>query len=427
MHRIDHATASPTLPTPAPVGTPGYFTEGNPLAAVAPTVVGADFLNALQEEALGVIEGMGLTPDKGNNGQLLEAVLKAAAQGSFGNLLTNPDFRIWNRYGPTRSGITFSRGYYGPDRWLFDSNGGTGNLTRTTLTGAQPLSYSGQLYACRWDTTAVAASSATVRQRVEGAHQYAGLPVVVAFDVRRRGGSDHNLLGVEIEQVFNSGPSTTVVLTNVGGNLIDTNWRRLVYVGTLPGVSGKDLIQAAHLELRVKWPVNTAIDVEFTAFTFARGSKDPGFFNRPESTERLACWRYYESTARENSSMAGVSSNGALHAAVWDTAFPFATFGGNAVGTLKAPFRVGKFTNSGAFGVRWYGLNGTAGFVTEKNGPDVHHAVTTSAAGQEGYNANTTGAPLFSGAPPAAGAKLFLAGWEAFAEITRAGDDATAP
>ena len=55
MNRIDVPSASPTLPTPDPAGTTGYFTKGNPLTAVAATIVDQDFMNSLQEELLAVI------------------------------------------------------------------------------------------------------------------------------------------------------------------------------------------------------------------------------------------------------------------------------------------------------------------------------------------------------------------------------------
>jgi len=427
MHRVDHTTAVPVIPSPDPVGTPGFFTEGDPLMAVPATRVTDDFLNAVQEELVAPVLGMGLTLDKGSRDQLFEAILKIAAQGTSGNVLLNPDFRIWNRYGTTVVGATFSRGYYGPDRWLFDSAGGTGNLSRSFLTGATPRGPSGSAYACRWDSIAVVGQSAKLRQRVERAETYEGRPITLAFDLRRIGGADHSLLAVEVEQVFGSGSPVTTTLTPVLGNLVDTSWRRFAFTGTLPSVAGKDLLQPAYLEVRVIWPVNTAIDVEFTAFSLSRGSKDPGFFSRPEPLERLMCWRYYENTARENNGMSGTNGAGSILARLWDTAFVWATGGGNAIGSFRDTFRADKFTNTGTFGIRWWGRNNLAGFVTERAAVDVHHAVITSATGLESYNGNSTGAPIFSGAPPAAGTKVFAAGWEAFAEITRTGDDLTAP
>lgn len=75
MHRID-----------GPGYAPGnLFTEGNPVTATPATTVTDDWLNAVQEEIAGVIEGAGDTLDKPDNGQLLAAIngLIAAAVAGF--------------------------------------------------------------------------------------------------------------------------------------------------------------------------------------------------------------------------------------------------------------------------------------------------------------------------------------------------------
>jgi microcystin-dependent protein len=64
MHRIDGAGAT----------MDGLFTEGDPTTAVPATTVTGAWLNAVQEEIAGVIEGAGLELDKPDNGQLLEAI-----------------------------------------------------------------------------------------------------------------------------------------------------------------------------------------------------------------------------------------------------------------------------------------------------------------------------------------------------------------
>lgn len=74
MFRIDHATASPTLPTPSALGTQGYFTEGDPGAGTPATVVTADFLNMLQEELRNVVVAGALTPSKTVRTQVRDAL-----------------------------------------------------------------------------------------------------------------------------------------------------------------------------------------------------------------------------------------------------------------------------------------------------------------------------------------------------------------
>lgn len=73
MHRID-----------GPGATPDYkFTEGDPASATPATTVTDDWLNAVQEEIIGVISDPVVTPaiplNKSNNGQLALAIKRIAA------------------------------------------------------------------------------------------------------------------------------------------------------------------------------------------------------------------------------------------------------------------------------------------------------------------------------------------------------------
>jgi len=74
MYQIDVPSAATTLPAATALGQPGYFTDGDVVAGVDPTIVPAEFLNAVMLELLGVVSGAGLTPAKGQNGQVLAAI-----------------------------------------------------------------------------------------------------------------------------------------------------------------------------------------------------------------------------------------------------------------------------------------------------------------------------------------------------------------
>jgi hypothetical protein len=79
MNRIDSANNVPALPAPvAAEGAPGYF--NNAPGAGPGTKVTGDWLNMVQEEISGVIEGAGLILDRTNHGQLL-AALRLLTQG----------------------------------------------------------------------------------------------------------------------------------------------------------------------------------------------------------------------------------------------------------------------------------------------------------------------------------------------------------
>lgn len=64
MHRINTPTAT----------SDNRFTEGDPTIPIQPTVVSAEWLNAVQEELASVITGAGLTLDAANNAQVLAAI-----------------------------------------------------------------------------------------------------------------------------------------------------------------------------------------------------------------------------------------------------------------------------------------------------------------------------------------------------------------
>lgn len=87
MHRIDNATAAAVVPAPAAVGTPGYFTNGNPVSGTPATVVDADWLTAVQEEIVAVIVAAGTSLSKTDRGQMLTAL--GLLFGGGGSLGTN--------------------------------------------------------------------------------------------------------------------------------------------------------------------------------------------------------------------------------------------------------------------------------------------------------------------------------------------------
>jgi hypothetical protein len=74
MYRIDNIEAAVTLPTPKPLGTPGFFQGGNPSAGLKATTVDADWLNTVQEEISHVIETAGITLSKSDRTQLAQAL-----------------------------------------------------------------------------------------------------------------------------------------------------------------------------------------------------------------------------------------------------------------------------------------------------------------------------------------------------------------
>ncbi|WP_059284619.1 hypothetical protein [Aquitalea magnusonii] len=74
MFQIDNSTAATAQPAPTSPGTPGFFTDGNPLTGVAPTIVPAEFLNAVMLEMCNIVTGAGLTLSKASFTQLRDSI-----------------------------------------------------------------------------------------------------------------------------------------------------------------------------------------------------------------------------------------------------------------------------------------------------------------------------------------------------------------
>ncbi|NMY07572.1 hypothetical protein HBO38_03760 [Pseudomonas veronii] len=68
MHRIDGPGAT----------ADNMFTEGDPVAGTPATVVTDDFMNAVQEELIGILSAAGVTPSKASQDQVLQAIYKLA-------------------------------------------------------------------------------------------------------------------------------------------------------------------------------------------------------------------------------------------------------------------------------------------------------------------------------------------------------------
>jgi len=80
LYQTDQQTAVATLPAPAAPGTQGFFTDGNPVAGEAATILDADFMNMVMMELINVVEAGGETPSKTTYNQVLEAILTLIGQ-----------------------------------------------------------------------------------------------------------------------------------------------------------------------------------------------------------------------------------------------------------------------------------------------------------------------------------------------------------
>jgi len=88
MYRIDNASAVASLPTATSPGPQpnSYFFGGTPPAGVDATIVEAEWLNMTQEELANVVLAAGLTLDKGDRTQLLQAIQRLGRNRLSANL-----------------------------------------------------------------------------------------------------------------------------------------------------------------------------------------------------------------------------------------------------------------------------------------------------------------------------------------------------
>jgi len=423
MHRVDHPTAAAVIPSPEPVGTPGFFTEGDPLLAIPATRVTDDWLNAMQEEGAHLVEAEDLILDKGDRTQWHQAVLRAVARSYAGNLVINGDFQIWQRFGPTPTAgsvLGTSPAYRGPDRWLIDAGlvGDIGTVSRVAVGIVSDPSPSRARFAMRFEKTSNAGGGQSeISTRLENVHTFASQPVVLAFDAQKLAGANLQVVAVEVVQRFGAGGSGDVVtaLAAPAGDTIDGNWRRLVWFGTLPTTFAKVEGANHNLELRIRFASQTH-DVRLTGVVFQRGTSDPGFFSTPFVLELAKCQRYFEKSSAADVVTNNSTGNIDWVECLWDTAQ-----GGAGVGILPLAekFAVEKYGDSLAVlaSTLWYAIDVTnpgSFTITEFiAGVGTTHTVTTVAITTK----RNVGVPELT-TPPAGGTfRRFAGRWTVEAEI----------
>lgn len=79
MQRVKTSSAVTSRPAYTETGAPGYFTSGDPVAAIPATVPGAQWFNQVQGEILNAITAGGLTPDATRDDQLAQAIAQMIA------------------------------------------------------------------------------------------------------------------------------------------------------------------------------------------------------------------------------------------------------------------------------------------------------------------------------------------------------------
>jgi hypothetical protein len=73
MYRTDAPNNAPSIPTPSALGSEEYFRDGNPGGGPG-TLLDADYLNALQESLIAILDDQSVTHSKSDHSKLVEAL-----------------------------------------------------------------------------------------------------------------------------------------------------------------------------------------------------------------------------------------------------------------------------------------------------------------------------------------------------------------
>lgn len=342
MHRID-----------APGNVSGMFTEGDPQAGQPPTQVSDDWLNAVQEEVVGVILATGRVLSKPNNGQLADSIYEiAAGLAGFRNSLLNGDFSV-NQRSAAGYSITTGTPAYCLDRWLFEP----GIANSRTITISQQAFAVGQAdvpgdpsHFIRWGYAAGGTNGVAnprLVQRIENVWTLQGRVVRLTFWARVSSGS--STLTPNLRQYFGAAGSAAV--DHVGAaSTLSTTWTQFAYTFTLGATTGKTFDGQTWLELRLETPKTYDAGVfELADVQLEIGQRSTPFERRPWGEMRRLCERYFET-----SSYGGTWSSTQDFEAGWCE-------GVDAHG-LQRRFRTPKRATPA---VLWYSLVGSVGKISD--------------------------------------------------------------
>lgn len=293
MKRIDHSTAAGER-----------FVEQDPTLGRAPTQATADWWTTIQRETVGVVEGEGLTLDKGDNTQLDQAIRKLLAGGRVQNLLLNPDGAICQRHGwPLLSAVTVPSDAetYVFDRWFHNPRNGTLHVSNVAADDGWAFTTTQPEYVISLDlaTAPTNGDAVLLAQRIEDVHLSAGRKLTVSLEGLWSGVVID--LGVRATQHFGPGGSADVAvgLEPLGG-LTTTTAGRAFVTFDVPSVDGKTIPapEASYLEVSVE-AVNPFLNTSELLVAHAQahvGGALLPFLPRPRVLEEELCLRYFETS-----------------------------------------------------------------------------------------------------------------------------------
>ena len=300
-HRIDHVTAAPG----------GLFTEGNPATGTPATRVTDDWLNdTVQEEICGVIEADGITLDKANNKQLLQAINRLGRKDAgLRNQLTDGDFKLWFAQSALVSVFT---GYPdGPAAWRYftGQSSGTATLSRQLHAfGQTEVPGTPSFYLRIIQSVAGTGSAPQLSQRLENLLLGGGQKGTITVYLRAPGAN----LAVKPRIQQHYGPADSVntdgpVWTVAAG----VTWQKFTHTFDIPSNFGHSVAANAYFEVTLILPVASTFQIEVSDIDFSLGAVSIPFERRSTAVDALLLARGVQSsysfdTAKKTAGLVGV-------------------------------------------------------------------------------------------------------------------------
>lgn len=302
MHKVDAPGATPS----------GEFTDGDPIAGVARTVLGARWHNTVQRELVAVVQAAGLELSDSDDSQVLQALGILSTPDR--NLAINGGMSIWSRgdlFGGVSVPMPGGTERFLADRWHWTFPTGTTGASHARRPRFDPghdqVLNPPEYYMRVWWTNSIAMPTPPhLRTRIEGVLPFSASPVTVSFWAR----ADETFLGDEVvvEVVFtrryaSGGAEHEVVfeseITLAGGGV----WAKYELTAQLSSLLGKNVgtpvtgPDVGAFEVMLRFPSTQNAGINITAFKVELSDHATPFEVRPHTLERLLCARYYEQSA----------------------------------------------------------------------------------------------------------------------------------
>jgi hypothetical protein len=217
----------------------------------------------------------------------------AQTTAGFRNVVINGGFDIWQR-GTSFTQTNFNAGnIYTADRTCMIWNNVPTSVTvsqQTFTPGAAPVAgYEGTFFFRSTITTVGTNTIWGYSQRIEDVRDFAGRTATISFWAKAD--TPRNVT-VELNQVFGSGGSSTVVVTNTA-IAITSSWVRYTLTVNIPSISGKTVGTNSYLALNILQASASGSVLDIWGVQLEAGSVATPFEQRPIGTELALCQRYY--------------------------------------------------------------------------------------------------------------------------------------